>query len=112
MMLLSWEEQVVKPYVTQTPDSIIPILFLNSNQCHMMGYLSGQMLWMDERVMLLLWVEQVLKPYVTEAPDSVIPTLFLKSYQMVSVVESIQELGHSKQNTSLEGCTGLLMPVC
>ena len=36
-----WVEQVLKPYVTQAPDSVIPILFLSSYQHHMMVSVVG-----------------------------------------------------------------------
>ena len=36
-VMLLWVEQVLKPYVIKAPHSVIPILFLNYFQCHMMG---------------------------------------------------------------------------
>jgi len=41
-IMLMWVEKVLKPYVLQAPDHIIPILFLDSYRCHMMASVVGK----------------------------------------------------------------------
>ena len=36
-VMLQWVEKILKPYVDDAPDGVIPILFLDSNRCHIMG---------------------------------------------------------------------------
>ena len=36
-MMLMWVQQVLKPYVKDAPIGIVPLLFLDSYRCHMMG---------------------------------------------------------------------------
>ena len=36
-MMLIWVQQVLKPYVKDVPIGIVPLLFLDSYRCHMMG---------------------------------------------------------------------------
>ena len=36
-VMLMWVEKVLKPYVLEAPDHIVPILFLDSYRCHMMA---------------------------------------------------------------------------
>jgi hypothetical protein len=36
-VMLAWVEEVPTPYVTTAPDDIIPLLILDSYQCHMMA---------------------------------------------------------------------------
>jgi hypothetical protein len=36
-VMLLWVEKVLKPYVDTAPDRIVPLLFLDSYRCHMMG---------------------------------------------------------------------------
>jgi DDE superfamily endonuclease len=35
-VMLLWVERVLKPYVSESPDHIVPLLFLDSYRCHMM----------------------------------------------------------------------------
>ena len=36
-VMLMWIEENLKPYLGTMPNSIVPIIFLDSNCCHMMG---------------------------------------------------------------------------
>jgi hypothetical protein len=36
-VMLAWVEEVLAPYVTTAPKDIIPLLILDSYQCHMMA---------------------------------------------------------------------------
>jgi transposase-like protein len=36
-VMLSWVKNVLKPYVDQAPDGVVPLLFLDSYRCHMMA---------------------------------------------------------------------------
>ena len=36
-VMLQWVEKILKPYVDDAPDGVIPILFLDSYRCHIMG---------------------------------------------------------------------------
>ena len=36
-VMLMWVNKILKPYVMTAPDGIVPILFLDSYQCHMMA---------------------------------------------------------------------------
>ena len=36
-VMLQWVEKILKPYVDDAPDGVIPILFLDSYLCHIMG---------------------------------------------------------------------------
>ena len=36
-VMLQWVEKILKPYVDDAPDGVIPILFLDSYHCHIMG---------------------------------------------------------------------------
>ena len=36
-VLLQWVEKILKPYVDDAPDGVIPILFLDSYRCHIRG---------------------------------------------------------------------------
>ena len=35
--MLMWIDKVLKPHVLTAPDHVVPILFLDSYRCHMMG---------------------------------------------------------------------------
>ena len=41
-VMLMWVEKVLKPYVLEAPDRIVPILFLDSHRCHMMASVVGK----------------------------------------------------------------------
>ena len=34
--MMEWVNKILKPYVDQAPDNIVPMLFLDSYRCHMM----------------------------------------------------------------------------
>jgi hypothetical protein len=36
-VMLLWVDKILKPYVETAPDGIVPLLFLDSFRCHMMG---------------------------------------------------------------------------
>ena len=36
-VMLAWVNKVLKPYVANAPEHVIPILILNSYRCHMMA---------------------------------------------------------------------------
>jgi hypothetical protein len=36
-VMLAWVDQVLQPYVKTAPEDIVPILILDSYQCHMMA---------------------------------------------------------------------------
>ena len=36
-VMLMWVEMVLKPYVDTAPENVVPLLFLDSNHCHMMN---------------------------------------------------------------------------
>ena len=36
-VMLQWVEKILKPYVNDAPDGVIPILFLDLYRCHIMG---------------------------------------------------------------------------
>jgi hypothetical protein len=36
-VMVAWVDEVMVPYVEQAPDNIIPLLILNSYQCHMVA---------------------------------------------------------------------------
>ncbi len=36
-VMLAWVEEVLAPYVMTAPDDIVPLLILDSYQCHMMA---------------------------------------------------------------------------
>ena len=36
-VMLQWVEKILKPYVDGAPDEVIPLLFLDSYRCHIMG---------------------------------------------------------------------------
>jgi hypothetical protein len=40
-VMLLWVEKVLKPYVLEAPDHIVPILFLDSYRCHLMASVVG-----------------------------------------------------------------------
>jgi hypothetical protein len=37
LAMLFWVERVLKPYIKAAPEHLIPIIFLNSYRCHIMG---------------------------------------------------------------------------
>jgi hypothetical protein len=37
VVMLAWVEDILRPYVETAPDDVIPLLILDSYQCHMMG---------------------------------------------------------------------------
>jgi hypothetical protein len=36
-VMLQWINVVLKPYISTAPDNAVPIIFLDSYRCHMMG---------------------------------------------------------------------------
>ena len=36
-VMLQWVEKILKPYVDDAPDGVVPLLFLDSYHCHIMG---------------------------------------------------------------------------
>ena len=36
-VMLQWVEKILKPYIGDAPDGVIPLLFLDSYRCHIMG---------------------------------------------------------------------------
>ena len=41
-VMLMWVEKVLKPYILNAPEDIVPILFLDSFRCHMMASVVGK----------------------------------------------------------------------
>jgi len=41
-VMLSWVDDVLRPYVDDAPDDVIPLLILDSYQCHMMALVVKQ----------------------------------------------------------------------
>jgi hypothetical protein len=37
MVMLAWVDEILRPYVKTAPDDVIPLLILDSYQCHMMA---------------------------------------------------------------------------
>ncbi len=37
MVMLAWVDEILQPYVETAPDDVIPLLILDSYQCHMMA---------------------------------------------------------------------------
>ena len=39
--MLTWVEKILKPFIATAPENVVPLLVLDSYQCHMMASVIG-----------------------------------------------------------------------